>query len=290
MTTLVETTATLANEPEQKRVSRKSQAIATGQLILTDDFRFRIEDDESTIGDYEEVYKQYRDDRELSKSLRCPLGAITVLCEGEGRYVVVAGRLRFLAAQRAGLETLQCVVVTDREEAIRIGLEDNRHGLPLTGQDRAKCIRIAITRLSGLSNRRIAAMIGCAPRTVDGIVTKYKLRSDTPLVEGLDGKGYRQKKGRKAPKAEKATAGTPDLAVVDNGSETDDASQTAAVKATSDRPFDKVRAILEPTPTDDRQRVHTYLDIVKDIVAEGFSEESSRQEFLKSLKAEFFRK
>jgi len=154
------TTMSEAETPKQNRVMEKSQAIATGQLNLSDDFRFRYADDEATISDYEEIYRQYRDDREISKSARCPLGAITVLCEGDGKYVVVAGRLRFLAAQRAGLEALQCVVITDRDEALRIGLESNRHGLPLTGQDRALCISIAVTRLSGLSNRRIAAMIG----------------------------------------------------------------------------------------------------------------------------------
>jgi len=271
--------------PKQNR-ARKSQAIALGQLILSDDFRFRVADDEATISDYEEVYRQYREDKEeISKSTRCPLGAITVLCQGDGKFVVVVGRLRFLAAQRAGLETLQCVVIPDRDEALRLGLESNRHGLPLTGQDRALCISIAVTRLSGLSNRRIATMIGCPPSTVNVIVNKYKLRSETPCVVGLDGKKYRQRK-RKAVTGDTTTAGKSDTSVINDGT----AFDMMALTAGSDRPFDKMRAVLGMSDSDDSQRVQTYLGIVKDMVAEGFSEERFQQEFMQSLESEFFKK
>jgi len=273
------TTMSSVETPKQNR-ARKSQAIAIGQLILSDDFRFRVADDEATISDYEEVYRQYREDKEeISKSTRCPLGAITVLSQEDGKFVVVVGRLRFLAAQRAGLETLQCVVITDRDEALSLGLESNRHGLPLTGQDRELCVCIAITRLSGLSNRRIATMIGCPPSTVNVIVNKYKLRSDKPCVIGLDGKKYKQRK-RKAVAADKTTAGDSDTSVINDGETIDE---------TSSRPFDKMRAALGISNADDSQRVHTYLGIVKDIVAEGFSNETFQQEFLESLKQSLFR-
>jgi hypothetical protein len=274
----VSTTTPSDETPEQTR-ARKPQAIAIGQLILSDDFRFRYENDEATIGDYEEIYRQHREDREISKSARCPLGTLTVLCQEDDKYVVVAGRLRFLAAQRAGLETLQCVVITDRDEALRIGLESNRHGLPLTVQDRALCISIAVTRLSGLSNRKIATMIGCPASTVNAVVNKYKLRSDKPTVVGLDGKKYRQRKSRKDSAAETTTATGTDPSTIANGSTIDE---------TCSRPFDKMRAALGITNADDSQRVHTYLGIVKDIVAEGFSNEVFQQEFLANLKLSLF--
>lgn len=272
-TTDVRTTMPSVETPKQQRGARKLQAIAMEQLSLSDDFRFRIEDDKATISDYEEFYRQYQEDcDEISKSARCQLGAITVLCRGDGSFVVVAGRLRFLAAQRVGVKTLQCVVLTDRDEALRVGLESNRHGLPLTAQDRAHCICIAVTRLPDLSNRRIAMMIGCPPSTVNVVVNKYKLRSDKPLVVGLDGKKYRQR-GRKS--AEKT-----DPSTVNNGTMIDEMD--------SGRPFDRLRVALGITNSDDRQRVQTYLDIVKDIVAEGFSDEVFQQEFLESLKTELF--
>jgi hypothetical protein len=272
------TTMPEAETPKQTR-ARKSQAIAMEQLFLSDDFRFRVADDEATISDYEEIYRQYREDQEISKSTRCQLGTITVLCQGDGKFVVVVGRLRFLAAQRAGLETLQCVVITDRDEALKIGLESNRHGLPLTGQDRALCISIAITRLSELSNRRIAAMIGCPPSTVNAIVKKYKLRSETPCVIGLDGKKYTQRK-RKAVAADKTTAGKPDQSTISNGK----TIETDPMIPDSARPFDKVRAVLGVSKSNDRQLLKTYLSIVKDIVAEGFSDDKVREDFLASLK------
>jgi len=103
------------------------------------------------------------------------------------------------------------------------------------------------------------------------------LRTDKPLVVGLDGKRYRQRKSRKASAAETTTAPS----VVNNGTTVDE---------TSSRPFDKMRAALGISNADDRQRVHTYLDIVKDIVAEGFNDETFQLEFLVSLETEFFKK
>jgi len=285
----IETTKTPEEILERKRVTLKPQAIAMGQLSLSDDFRFRMEDDESTISDYEGFYRQYREDKEdVSKTARCPLDALAVFREEDDRYIVVAGRLRFLAAQRAGLETLQCVVITDRDEAIRFGLESNRHGLPLTRMDRVNCIRIAIMRFPGLSNRKIATMIGIPPSTVNEIVLKYKLLDEKRQVQGLDGKMYfTQRKSRKAVKAETATAEGSDPSVVDNGIGAD-TSRTAAEVTSTGRPFHKVLAVLGESLSDDQQRIQTYLDIVKAMVAEGFSDEKSQQEFLRSLESELF--
>jgi len=279
-TTKTITTTPVVETPQQEGGTRKSQDVAIGQLILSDDFRFRVSDDEATISDYEEIYRQYREDQEISKSTRCPLGVLTVLAQEDGKYVVVVGRLRFLAAQKAGLETLQCVVITDRDKALHIGLESNRHGLPLTGQDRTRCVCMAITRLSGLSNRKIATMIGCPPSTVNAIVRKYKLRSDTPCVEGLDGKKYRQKKSE-AVSAKPTTAGKTDPSVNTNGTTID---ETAPKMPGTARPLEKVQAALGVSKSDDRQRLKAYLGIVKDIVAKGFNDEKFQQDFLENLK------
>ena len=60
MTLDISSTMPSDETPKQNR-ARKSQAIALGQLILSDDFRFRVADDEATIFDYEEIYRQYRE-------------------------------------------------------------------------------------------------------------------------------------------------------------------------------------------------------------------------------------
>jgi len=268
------TTATSAETSKQKR-ARKPQMIAVEQLDLSEDFRFRVEDDEATISDYAEIYRQYREDRdEVSKSVRCPLGELDVLCKEDGRFDVVAGRLRFLAAQRAGLEALPCIVHTDRDKMLSVGLEsNNNHGKPLNYQDRVLCISKAIVGLSGYSNRAIAAKIGCPPSTVNAIVTRYKLRSEKPVVIGLDGKKYKQRVC-----TPKSTAGKSGSSAVSNGTTIDEMA--------SARPFEKVQAVLCIANADDHQRVQTYLGIVKDIVAEGFSDKKFQQDFLVELQFE----
>ena len=274
-----------------KRAKQKPQMVVLGQIFLTDEFRFRVEDDENTIAEYEGIYGQFKYDHSLLKSEKCPLDAITVLREEEGKYLVVAGRLRFLAAQRADLATLPCIVITDRKEAFRIGLESNKHGLPLNRQDRVNCTMRAIAKLPDLSNRTIARMIGCSARTVDEIVKTHHLRSNMQLVKGQDGKAYNNvfrgvRESTSVGTAKRAEGVSMPLEAVTG---TEQTAGVMCVNTTSkENPVEILWTTLEPLLADDQQRVHTCLDFVKTVVSKGFTDEKQRQEFLRLLETELF--
>jgi len=170
--------------------SKEVQKIPLEQITLTDEYRFRVQDNEKKIDEYAESYRQYLDDKTADEeSAQYPFDPIHLIREN-GTHHVVDGRHRFQAAKKTGLKEMPCIVLTDRSEAIQVGLGSNRHGLPLNDGDKAKCIRIAVTEFSEWSNRRIANLIGCSSRYVDRIVKKENLRSDTHAVKGKDGKKY----------------------------------------------------------------------------------------------------
>ena len=239
------------------------------RMNLTDDFRFRVKDDENTIAEYASIYGQYLEDLSVAESLVeaqvvdsidvskavCPLGAITVLQEGD-RYFVVEGRLRFLAAERAGMKELPCEIYTDRDEALRTALGNNKHGLPLSKADRVNCIKIAITKLAISSNREIARMLGCSPRAVDLIVVQHQLREPGQKVMGRDGKLY----GAKKPKATEK-------------------------KPKADNTLVKLLNALKLSKTDDdEKRVGSFVEAVKKMLTEGIAEDKHRQEFLQRVR------
>ena len=239
--------------------------VELGRITLTDDIRFRVKDDESTIADYASIYGQYLEDLAVAESLVeaqvvdsidttkavCPLGVISILQEGE-RYLVVEGRLRFLAAQRAGMKELPCEVYTDRDAALRAALGKNRHGLPLSKADRVNCVKIAISKLAISSNREIARILGCSPRAVDLIVVQNQLREPGQKVMGRDGKLY----GAKKPKA------TEKKPKVDN----------TLVKL--------LNALKLSKTDDDEKRVGSFVEAVKKMLTEGIADDKHRQEFL----------
>ena len=57
----------------------EEQEISLVYIKLTDDFQFRLLDDDKTIEDYRGIYRQHLNDRENDPEATCPLGAIHVL-------------------------------------------------------------------------------------------------------------------------------------------------------------------------------------------------------------------
>jgi len=205
-----ESTPVCNDKPEQNDTSAagaqrkriiipKIEMIAVADIQLLDDFRFRVEDDKSTIERYAETFQQYLDDVAAGvEDAKYPFPSIHVLRENDAN-IVVAGRHRFQAASLAGVPEVRCIVLTSREKAIQAGLESNRHGLPLKDGDKARCIRLAILAMPELSNRSIAELIGCNSRYVDRIVNEGQLRTGTHPVKGRDGKMYSVPKSNPKP-------------------------------------------------------------------------------------------
>jgi ParB-like chromosome segregation protein Spo0J len=271
---------------DRLNTTQEVRMIVLEEIRLTDKYKFRVGDDERTIAVYAEIYRQFLNDSGIDKSVKCQFGAIHVLREDDA-YYVIAGRHRFLAAKKAGMKEILCIVLTDNKEAIQIGLESNKHGLPLNNRDKAHCIRIAVLTFPDLSNRRIAEMIGCNSRYVDRIVEKEQLRTGTQLVKGKDGKTYKANKKRSKPAQQQEELANTSSDTVPSVAEAEPvATEQIAMSRSTVRSFDQLKAALESVPTDERARVRVYVDIVKTIIAEGFTDDNYRQDFLQQLRSE----
>ena len=239
--------------------SQETKKIVLSEMIADDKYCFRVKVDAQKVADYEEIYRQYLDDSTKVNAVEFPLGPIYVLLE-ENKYYVIAGRHRFLAAGKAGLAEMPCFILTDRKEAIRVGLSNNNHGLALNKQDKAHCIRIAVIEFGcEMSNRAIADLIGCSDRYVGKVVNEEGLRAGTQLVKGRDGKTYKVE-----PKAETPKETTP----------------------LPEKALEKVVSVLQLSEVDDNQRVQSFVEVVKTMASKGFKDDQYRQEFWKILQSE----
>ena len=171
-----------------KQDTKEVLTLKLSDIHLTDDYHFREQDDKETIDRYADIFRQYIEDKAKDESIQYPFPPIYVFYDGH-RYIVVAGRHRYQAAKKIGLEKIPCFVLSDRAKAIEVGLSSNsRHGLPLRSGDMARCIRMAIKEFPEWSNRRIADLIGCSAMRVGQIVNKEQLRpSSQTTVTGKDG-------------------------------------------------------------------------------------------------------
>ena len=144
---------------------------------------------------------------------QCPFPNIFVLKTGEEKYAVISGVHRLKSAQKAGLTGIHCNVLTDREEAIKQGLQDNRqHGLQLSRGDLRKCILIAQKEFGGrLSKREIARLVGCSHAYLNSVFEENQLEGTFQLdakVQGKDGKLYQATKPKREKKSpDKTTSG-----------------------------------------------------------------------------------
>jgi len=247
--------------------SQETKKIVLSQIVTDERYCFRVKDDSQKIADYAELYEQYLDDSTKENAVEFPLGAIIVLREADDKFIVVAGRLRFLAAQKAGLAEMPCIVLTDPKEAIRVGLESNKHGLALNSKDKALCIKIAVLEFGGeMSNRGIANLIGCSSRYVDKVVKEGNLRAGTQLVRGSDGKMYPVESEKPA----------------ETQGDTTDTGQLDPEKS-----FAKVLSALKLADADDQRRVQSFVEVVKMMASKGFKDDQYRQEFVRELQSGF---
>lgn len=228
---------------------------------------FRVKDDGEAIERYEEQYRLYQEDVSEAERLTnkeaandakkrlVPLGALIVLQEKKGKYLIIDGRLRFQAAQKAGLDELLCVVYQNPEEAYLMGLKSNaQHGVSLTREDRIKSVREIIVRLSHLSNGIIAKETGFSRRWIDLVVERYQLRKPGQLVRGNDGKFYPV--GSKPEKKE-----------------------AAEKQPTETRPFDKLKKAIEAKKATPKQLMRAYGEVVIAMIEEAFATEKQSEEF-----------
>jgi len=253
------------------------QEIPLVQICLADRYRFRLLDDEETIERYADMYRQYLED---SKTEFCPLGAIHVLrvedkwilpngavLRDDYEYLVAAGRLRYFAAKKAGMQKLPCIVLTDHEEAMKVGLGSNKHGLRLKRGDVKRCIEIAVNVFPDKSSRWLADLIGCDESHVRRIIKNGGLRT-SPHVKGKDGKTYSSRKEPCKPiRVDEDTADRTEVPI--------------------DRLLGELRTALKVTQEGD-QRARALTEFVETLMRDSFTEDNGtvirhRQAFVRRL-------
>lgn len=91
----------------------------------------------------------------------------------DGKYLVIDGGHRFLAAQKIGKKTLQCVPFGGtKEEAVKVAIAANStHGLPRTNDDKRHAVTIALKTFPTLKNRQLAKLC-CVTHPFVGTVRK----------------------------------------------------------------------------------------------------------------------
>jgi uncharacterized ParB-like nuclease family protein len=167
--------------------------IELGKIQIMDTLRCRKSENEKTIREYSETFKEYQMAIDRGELPTYPFPSIKVWYHN-GRYYLLGGFHRVTAARWAGLDTIQAEVFYGSEdEAFEIALADNKHGLKLSSGDKKYSIRKALLRFPDKSLRAIAKEIGCSVSHVSVINKELHAIGDLKPVEkrcGLDRKEH----------------------------------------------------------------------------------------------------
>jgi len=266
------------------------EMIALENLVLSNDYLFRVQDDADTIERYAEIISQYLEELAAGKAVQFPFPPLDVLLEN-GEYSVTSGRHRLQAAQKAGMTELPCIVLTDPVEAIQVGLKSNsQHGLPLNKQDKLRCIKIAVdlsnTHSLGWSTRKIGELVGCTHGYVASVIRNEGLRTDADVVIGNDGKPQPARKTQPARKNRAQSAQTKEDATDEtNGSETLAPAMPPNLKEFSSLK-ERVLAELEnelELPISTPDQTDELLGVFRMMIYKCFDDTKIRGDFLRNI-------
>ena len=137
--------------------------------------------DEAVVDDYAE---------RLGEGVRFP----PVVVIGDGwRYCLADGFHRFEACRRAGRDQIEAdLYVGTRADALWFALGANRtHGQRLHGTDKRHAVELALATWPELSQRRIAAQVGCSQPYLHKVRAEVTTSCHLPArAVGEDGKSY----------------------------------------------------------------------------------------------------
>ena len=167
--------------------------IALGKIQILDALRCRPSEDERTIVEYSEIFKEYQIAKEKGEKPAYPFPPVKVWRNSDW-YALLGGFHRVAAARRAGLDAVLAEVVCGTEdEAFDVALTDNWHGLKLSAKDKKYIVEKALLRFPDRSLRMIAQEVRCSVAFVSKIAKELHAIGDLKPVEtkiGLDGKPY----------------------------------------------------------------------------------------------------
>jgi len=113
-----------------------------------------------------------------------------------GRYEIIAGERRFVAAKRLGLEEIPCIEkIVEDNEAMELSLVENLQRKNLNSFEEADALK-SLREIYGYNHEKIANKIGKARSTITEIISiskipdkirllceKYNIKSRTTLIE-----------------------------------------------------------------------------------------------------------
>ena len=179
-----------ATTPQQQ--TSKAWYIALTDIIVSDNFRCRVQEDEGTVDDYTEVLTGYREARERDESLQYPFPPAWIWYE-DGQAYLLAGFHRYKAAIKAKYKKLLVKEFKgSREEAILFGIKDNlKNALRMNYGDWKHCIGKALILFRDKTPGAIAKEIGCHRSYAYRIEKELSTSRQLPKVEervGADNK------------------------------------------------------------------------------------------------------
>ena len=153
--------------------------MALDKLVTDARTQVRAEISEYIVGEYVDA---------LGEGARFPP---VVVFRGKGADVLADGFHRLRAYQQAGRSEIEADVYQgDRDDALWFALGANRaHGQRLSGEDKRRAIEIAYKAWPEISQRRIAAHVGCNQGYVGRVRAQLNTRVQLPdRVVGSDGR------------------------------------------------------------------------------------------------------
>ena len=237
-------TARLPPEGSGQTPARKTLALE--KLVTDAGTQVRAEISEYIVGEYVDA---------LGEGARFPP---VVVFRGKGADVLADGFHRVRAYQQAGRSEIEADVYQGgRDEALWFALGGNRaHGQRLSGDDKRRAIEIAYRTWPEVSQRRIAAQVGCNQSYVGRVRAQLNTRIQLPdRVVGSDGRerpATRPSTNRQPARQEDDAAHATQNQRPDRGSDSPEAAdaQTRAAspnKAADTGPKRPGQASVEPT-------------------------------------------
>ena len=202
----------MKNADKEKTVIRP---VPTALVTMDDNLRVRAKINNEAVEDYAEAMKN-----------RSAFPPIVVYRDSDGRLCLVHGWHRVEAAKRANVTTINAVLLSGTySDALRYALSANaENGQRLTSRDKHRCVELALSEFSNLSDRRIATMCRVSHTLVAAVRGELAenassaadsggggaSKKDDQHRRGMDGKTRRvPKRGHKELKSASAVTNQP---------------------------------------------------------------------------------
>jgi len=140
----------------------KAKFVKLSDIVQSDTFRCRKQEDPKTVKKYSRVFKDYIKANKKDKDAVYPFPPIHIWLDEDKQYLLVSGFHRFEAAKDAGIVKILAQIVTGtQEEVLMIAMRSNRYGRKMSADDLRFAIEKALKLCQGITPGVIAKELGC---------------------------------------------------------------------------------------------------------------------------------